>query len=116
MIPIWLRNGDFLRFMKTVDRYFNYPDMTVIVDNYTTHNQQLVKEWIANQQGRIELVFIPYHGSWLNQVEIWFGVLKRCCLKHTSFKNTEDLSSRIMQFNATWNNNFAKPFKWKFSG
>ena len=110
------KHSDFLKFMKNVDRYFKYPAMMVIVDNYKTHNHQLVKEWIENQQGRIEFVFTPYHGSWLNQVEIWFGILKRCCLRHTSFKDTEELSTRIIQFMATWNNNFAKPFNWKFSG
>jgi hypothetical protein len=31
--------------------------------------------------GRLRLVFLPLHASWLNQIELWFSVLERQCLK-----------------------------------
>lgn len=107
---------DFLTFMKNVDAHWNCPKMKVIVDNYKTHNHHLVREWIAEQNERIEFVFTPYHGSWLNQIEIWFGILRRYCLKHSSFKDVHELNEKILDFIATWNKNFAHPFKWKFKG
>lgn len=110
------KHADFLAFMKNVDAHWNYSNMKVIVDNYKTHNHHLVKEWIAAQNKRIEFVFTPYHGSWLNQIEIWFGILRRYCLKHASFKDVDALNEKLLDFIATWNKNFAHPFKWKFKG
>jgi transposase len=110
------KHADFLSFMKNVDAFCNYQQMIVIVDNYKTHNHQLVKEWIKQQDGRIEFVFTPYHGSWLNQIEIWFGILRRYCLKHTSFTSIDELSDKMLNFITSWNKNFAHPFKWKFVG
>jgi transposase len=107
---------DFLSFMENVDAHWNYQQMKVIIDNYSTHKHQLVKEWIKNQNGRIEFVFTPFHGSWLNQIEIWFGILRRYSLKNVSVKSVEELNSLILAFIDTWNKNFAHPFKWKFKG
>jgi transposase len=90
--------------------------MKVILDNYKTHYHLAVKEWIAEQNERIEFVFTPFHGSWLNQIEIWFGILRRYCLKHSSFKDVNELNEQILDFIVTWNKNFAHPFKWKFKG
>lgn len=110
------KHKDFLDFMLEVDRHWGYQKMIVIVDNYSTHCHHVVKEWLNQQNGRIQFVFTPYHGSWLNQIEIWFGILKRYCLKHTSFKNLDELECKLAQFITTWNLHFAHPFKWKFAG
>jgi transposase len=90
--------------------------MIVIVDNYKTHNHQVIKEWLKQQNGRIKFVFTPYHGSWLNQVEIWFGLVRRYCLKHASFTSIEELNRKLLEFIVTWNEHFAHLFKWKFAG
>jgi transposase len=110
------KHPDFFDFMKKVDAHFGYEDMIVIVDNYKTHNHQVIKEWRQQQNGRIQFVFTPYHGSWLNQIEIWFGIVRRHCLRHANFTSLEELKLKLLQFIATWNEHFAHPFKWKFAG
>lgn len=110
------KHQDFFNFMKNVDSYWNYQNMIVVVDNYKTHNHHVIKEWLKQQNRRIHFAFTPYHGSWLNQIEIWFGILRRYCLKHVSFKNTKELDCKLLQFIDTWNKNFAHPFKWTFTG
>ena len=110
------KHADFFDFMQKVDAHWGYQEMIVIVDNYKTHNHQVIKDWLKQQNGRIKFVFTPYHGSWLNQVEIWFGIARRYCLRHASFTSVEELNCKLMQFIATWNEHFAHPFKWKFAG
>ena len=110
------KHPDFFDFMKKVDAHWGYQDMIVIVDNYKTHNHQIIKEWRQQQNDRIQFVFTPYHGSWLNQIEIWFGIVRRHCLRHANFTSLEELNLTLLQFIATWNEHFAHPFKWRFAG
>jgi hypothetical protein len=72
--------------------------------------------FLSNPEHRIRFVYIPKHTSWLNQIEIWFSILVRRLLKHTSFKSTEELKSRILAFIEYFNQTMAKPFKWKYQG
>lgn len=65
---------------------------------------------------RIRFVYTPKHTSWLNQVEIWFGILVRRLLKRASFTSVDDLRARILAFIAYFNATMAKPFKWTYKG
>ncbi len=55
-------------------------------------------EFLQNTEHRIRFVYTPKHCSWLNQVEIWFGILRRRLLKRGSFTSAEILSQRILAF------------------
>src|SRR6266516_2163091 len=58
-----------------------------------------------------------YHdASWLNMVEIWFGILKSKCLKYDHFRSVEELRKAIRSFVDTWNQFFAHPFTWSYIG
>ena len=65
---------------------------------------------------RIRFVYTPKHYSWLNQVEIWFGILSRRLLKRGSFTSTEVLNQLIMAFIEFFNETLAKPFRWTYIG
>jgi transposase len=60
-------------------------------------------------------VYLPKHTSWLNQVEIWFGILVRRVLKRGNFPSLEALHARIVEFIA-YCNKTAKPFRWTYTG
>src|SRR3972149_1058344 len=65
------RHQEFLRFLRRLDR--NFPkdlDLHLIVDNYGTHKQPKVKQWLAKHP-RFVLHFSPTSASWLNLVERW---------------------------------------------
>ena len=64
----------------------------------------------------IRFVYIPKHCSWLNQVEIWFGILSRRLLKRGRFPSTEALNQRILAFIEFFNETLAKPFRWTYIG
>jgi hypothetical protein len=54
----------------------------------------------------------PTSASWLNQVEIWFGILSRKALKNASFQSVDELCAAIKAFVEVYQMN-AKPFVWR---
>jgi transposase len=104
------RRTEFLQFMDQIvadsppDR-----ELHVILDNYCTHKK--CDPWLA-QHPNVHFHFTPTSASWLNQVEIWFGILSRKALRGASFKNVTELSQAIDAFIAAYNPT-AKPFKWR---
>lgn len=73
-------------------------------------------KFLTDPSHRIRFVYTPKHTSWLNQVEIWFSILARRLLKRASFKSTEELRNRILEFIEYFNRTMAKPFKWTYAG
>jgi len=75
------------------------------------------QEFLEDESHRIRIVYTPKHASWLNQIEIWFGILSRKILgKRASFKSVEELEKKILDFITYYNDNLAKPFKWNYAG
>ena len=58
----------------------------------------------------------PKHCSWLNQIEIWFGILCRRLLNRSSFRSLHEMQERIVAFINYFNETMAKPFRWTFTG
>lgn len=73
-------------------------------------------EFLADAKHRIRFVYTPKHCSWLNQIEMWFSILVRRLLKRASFKSTDQLRQRILEFIEYFNRTLAKPFKWTYKG
>lgn len=65
---------------------------------------------------RIVFYFTPKHCSWLNQIEIWFGILMRKLLRRGNFLSQADLKTRIVEFIDYFNRTMAKPFQWTYKG
>jgi putative transposase len=65
---------------------------------------------------RIVFHFTPKHCSWLNQIEIWFGILMRKLLRRGNFLSQADLKTRILDFIDYFNRTMAKPFQWTYKG
>ena len=74
------------------------------------------REWLQSEHKRIVVHFTPFHASWLNMVEIWFGILSQKCLKYGHFFSVEQLCLEILAFIDTWNECFAHPFSWSYTG
>ena len=60
--------------------------------------------------------FTHKHGSWLNQVELWFGVLARRFLARGNFFSAEDFENRFRRFLDDYNLNWAHPYRWTYTG
>lgn len=72
-------------------------------------------EFLHDPSHRIRFVFTPKHSSWMNQIEIWFGIINRKLLKRKSYKSIEELEKSIRRFIEQYNLT-AHPFKWTYAG
>jgi len=72
--------------------------------------------FLNDPQRRIRFVYTPKHSSWLNQVEVIFGIIKRRGLAGASFKSPAELMARIDHFIAYYNATFARPMNWTYTG
>jgi transposase len=104
------RREEFLQFMdQIIAETPAEREIHAILDNYCTHKK--CDAWLA-QHPNVHFHFTPTSASWLNQVEIWFGILSRKVLRGADFKNVTELRQAIEAFIATYNPK-AKPFKWR---
>jgi len=104
------RREEFLQFMdQIVEETLCEQELHVILDNYCTHKK--CDAWLA-QHPNVHFHFTPTSASWLNQVEIWFGILSRKALRGLSAKSTAELRQAIEAFIAVYGKH-AKPFKWR---
>jgi transposase len=81
----------------------------VILDNYCTHKKN--ETWLAAHPN-VTFHFTPTSASWLNQVEIWFGIFTRKALSGASFRSAEQLTQAIQDFTAAYNKR-AAPVVWR---
>jgi transposase len=74
------------------------------------------QEFLSELSHRIRFVYTPKHSSWLNQIEIVFGVIMRKVVRRGSFTSVDDLRTKLLAFIDYFNQVFAKPFKWTYTG
>jgi transposase len=70
------------------------------------------KQFLTAASKRVVFHFTPTHGSWLNQIEIWFSTLTRKVLRRGDFASLEDLEKRILAFIDYHDAHWARPYKW----
>jgi len=88
----------------------------VVWDNLNIHHGDRWERFNARHQHRFRFHYTPLHASWVNQVELWFGVLQRRCLANGSFRSVEELRGAVAAFVAYWNREAKHPFRWSFTG
>ena len=84
--------------------------MHIVCDNYATHKHPNVKAWLTRNP-RITLHFTPTSGSWLDMVEIFFGIITRQAIRRGSFHSVRDLIDTIRTFIDGYNDR-CHPFTW----
>ena len=73
-------------------------------------------EFLTDPTHRIQFLYTPRHCSWLNQIEIWFGTLRRKVTGAMSFRSVDDLCDRIERFIEYYNGTLASPYNWTYTG
>ena len=104
------RHQEFLVFLKHVARAYPDVELHLVMDNYATHKTPDVKAWLADHP-RIHVHFTPTSGSWLNLVEVWFGIIERQAIRRGSFTSARELTAKIRAFITGWNHR-KHPFMW----
>jgi len=103
-------HAEFLDFLKLVAKAYPRVKLHVVADNYATHKHPKVKNWLA-QNPRVTMHFTPTSGSWMNMVEIFFGIITRQAIRRGTFTSVKDLITAIENFIDGWNDR-CTPFIW----
>ncbi len=74
------------------------------------------EEFLSQPDKAVVFHYTPKHASWMNQIEIWFGILARKVVKRGHFRSKEELRDKLMAFIGYFNATMAKPFKWTYQG
>jgi transposase len=104
------RHQEFLSFLKHVARAYPDIELHLVMDNYVTHKHTKVRAWLEANP-RIHLHFTPTSGSWLNMVEVWFGIIEHQAIHRGSFPTVRELMIKIREFITGWNRR-KHPFIW----
>jgi transposase len=102
--------AEFLDFLKQVARAYPRRKLHVVLDNYHTHKHDDINQWLAKHP-RITLHFTPTSGSWLNLVEVFFGIITRQAIRRGSFDSVKELVAAIRAFIDAYNQR-CRPFIW----
>lgn len=101
-----------------LNKYPKAKKITIVQDNLSAHKPYAMYKIFAPQKAReildkIEFVFTPKHGSWLNMAEIEIGILKRQGLKNR-VSSKEALIEQVQKFQKQRNSQFKK-VNWQFT-
>jgi transposase len=108
--------GDLVAFMEQVAQAYPKGRVHIVWDNLNTHRAQSVwDDFNARHDHRFVFHFTPIHASWVNQIELMFGIYSRRVLRHASHASIQELRQRTDAFMAQ-RNQAPKPFKWTFAG
>ena len=84
-------------FLTYVARAYSDRELHLVMDNYATHKKVEVRDWLADTP-RISVHVTPTSGSWLNLVEVWFGIIERQAIRRGTFTSVRNLTGRIRAF------------------
>ena len=117
-----------------------------VVDNLNTHCSEALVRYVARLEGidestlgqkgkagiltsmatrqaflsdcshRVRFVYLPKHSSWLNQIEVIFGIVGRRVVRRGNFSSLDALKERLLLFIDYFNRTFARPFRWTYTG
>ena len=104
----------FIRFLRRLLKDYAEQDLYVTIDDASAHRSKKTRTGAAKQE-RLHLVYTPTHASWLNQIELFFGILTRKVIRRGIFKSRQELAQRLMAFIESYNAE-ARPFQWTYSG
>ena len=54
------------------------------------------QSFLSEPSHRIRFVYTPKHSSWLNQIEVVFGVIMRKVIRRGSFTSVKDLRDKLL--------------------
>ena len=100
--------------VMTTEPYASARRVYWVVDNGSSHRGQAACARLSARWPNAELVQLPIHASWLNQVEIYFSVIQRKVLSQNDSTDLAEIESRLAAFERRYEQ-AAEPFEWKFT-
>lgn len=114
------KRPDFFSFMDLVASVYRQRRVHIVLDNLNTHHDttkgEFTTDWNRRHGNRFVFHYTPTHGSWLNQVELWFGIVSKRILRYGNFRTADELIAAVEAFIKHWNEIEAHPFRWTYDG
>jgi len=114
------KRRDWAEWIRSIvdDYYSDAKIITIVQDNLNTHNPANLYEYFAPEEAKrlidkIDFVYTPKHGSWLNIAEIELNVLQNKGLK-VRMENIENVSKAAIAWESERNNKIKK-INWQFT-
>ncbi len=111
--------ADLVEFMEELARRHPTGDVHIVWDNLNIHLDGSEQRWTrfnARHGNRFHFHYTPLHASWVNQIELFFGILQKRVLRYGVFDSLDELDRTVLGFIAHWNANERHPFQWTFKG
>jgi hypothetical protein len=74
------------------------------------------RDFLTSGRDRHVVHFTRGHGSWSNQIEIWFGVLSCRFLRRGEVTSVPDLTEKILNIIAYCNAHHVDSHEWTYAG
>ncbi len=78
--------------------------------------QEQRRAWLSDPEHKHVFHYLPRHGSWLNQVELFFSVLARQFLRRGDFTSVPEFEERLGRYMEEYNLERAHPYRWTYTG
>jgi hypothetical protein len=78
--------------------------------------QKQRRAWLSDPEHKHVFHYVPRHGSWLNQVELFFSVLARQFLRRGDFASAREFERRLGAYLDEYNQERAHPYRWTYTG
>lgn len=112
------RHQEFLALLHRIERTYRHAldenavpvELHLVMDKYAAHSHAKVKACLA-EHPRFKVHFTPTHASWMNLVEVWFGLVERQAVRRGVFTSVKDLNAKLRAYIEGWNKR-AYPFVW----
>lgn len=105
--------GQLVEKVMTIEPYASARRVFWVVDNGSSHAGTASVERMHTAWPTAELVHLPVHASWLNQIEIVFSIIGRKVIRPVDFADLDALAARLTAFEPRFNAT-ATPFDWRF--
>ena len=70
--------------------------------------------FLSRKDKRVVFHYTPPHASWMNPIEIGFGILAREVIQRGDFRSQDDLREKPLAVIDCFNNTLARPFRWTY--
>lgn len=113
------RHQEFLAFLQQIERTYRDAveevagepvELHLVMSNYAAHKRKNVREWLT-QNPRFVVHFTPTHASWVNLVDVWFGLVERRAVRRGVVESVPELNAELRAYIEGWNKR-ARPFAW----